>query len=175
MARQIVLFLVLVLVSSCKHEKQDYVYLELNNKELESEITKYIKFTEVKENQPFIIQVFCMEVNDSTTRYVISSEIVPAMVKACPYHFVCKVAGRDIFFTMLAGISRYNWIKGNFFKLKESSYLNFMQKNFPQDYKLYIQKKHKGYEVLYEPDMYYLTFVNEKIVKKEVRMGLPWY
>jgi hypothetical protein len=175
MAKQITLFLVLILLISCRQEKQSDIYLELNNKTLESEILKYTKFTaENNKNQPFVIRVFCLEINDSTTRYVISSEIEASSFEFIPYHFVCKVGGQEVFFTMLAGISKYKWRKGNFFKLKESSYLKLMKKHFPKDYKQHIEKRQEHLGVLYEPDMYYLTFVNGKLVKKEIKRGMPW-
>lgn len=175
MAKQITIFLVLILLISCRQEKQSYIYLELNNKTLESEILKYTKFTaENNKNQPFVIHVFCLEINDSTARYVIDSDIDAEILEFTPYHFVCKVGGQEVFFTMLAGISKYNWGKGNFFKLKESSYLKFMKKHFPKDYKQHIEKRQEHVGACYDPDMYYLTFVNGKLVKKEIKMGMPW-
>jgi hypothetical protein len=83
--------------------------VELNNKTLESKILRYTKFTaENNKNQPFVIHVFCLEINDSTTRYIIGSEVEPSDFKSTPYHFVCEVGGQEVFFTMLAGISKYN-------------------------------------------------------------------
>ena len=176
MARQITLFLVLILLISCRQEKQSDIYLELNNKTLESEILRYTKFTaENNKNQPFVIHVLCLEINDSTTRYIIGSEVEPSDFKSTPYHFVCEVGGQEVFFTMLSGISLCNWEKGNFFKLKESSYLKFMKKHFPEDYKLYVEKKQKGYFILNEPEMYYLTFINEKLVEKRISMGMHYW
>ena len=172
MAKQITLFLVLILLISCRQEKQSDIYLELNNKTLESEILKYTKTTAKEyKNQPFVIRVFCLEINDSTTRYVISSDIEASGFEFIPYHFVCKVGGQEVFFTMLAGI---NLGKGNFFKLKESSYLKFMKKHFPKDYKQYIEKQQEHVGAFHDPDMYYLTFVNGKLVKKEIKRGMPW-
>ena len=176
MAKKITLFLVLILFISCRQEKQSDIYLELNNKTLESEILKYTKLTvENNKNKPFVIRVYCLEINDSTTRYVINSEIDAQIFVSIPYHFVCKVGGQEVFFTMLAGISKYNWRKGVFFKLKESSYLKFMKKHFPEDYKLYVEKKQKGYYILNEPEMYYLTFINEKLVEKRISMGMHYW
>lgn len=143
---------------------------------LEQQISDYIRTTELEnKGRPFVIIVFCLNINDSTTRYVISSEINPEAVKMMPYHFVCKIGKRDVFFTMLAGIVRKDWGKRNFFNLKEEAYLEFMKKYFPNDYKLLKEKKQKGYIILYEPDMCYLTFVYDKLVKKEMRRGLPWW
>jgi hypothetical protein len=176
MAKQITLFLVLILLISCRQEKQSDIYLELNNKTLESEILKYTKFTaENNKNQPFVIRVLCLEINDSTTRYIIGSEVEPSDFKSTPYHFVCEVGGQEVFFTMLSGVSIYNCEKGNFFKLKESSYLKFMKKHFPKDYKLYVEKKKKGYYILNEPEMYYLTFINENLVEKRISMGMHYW
>ena len=175
MAKKITLFLVLILFISCRQEKQSDIYLELNNKTLESEILKYTKITaKDNKNRPFVIRVFCLEINDSTTRYVIGSDIEASSFEFMPYHFVCKVGGQEVFFTMLAGISKYKWRKGNFFKLKESSYLKFMKKHFPEEYKIYVEKRQERVSDCYEPDMYYLTFVNGKLVKKEIKRGMPW-
>jgi len=179
-------FLLLLLLCSCKSKhQQDDIFLEINNKELEKQIVEYKNQTDsLLGDKSYFLQVYCMEVNDSTNRYVITSEISEKMLDVLPYHFVCKVDGQDVYFTMLAGIERVHWPPHNFFKLKQSVYEQFMKKHFPENYKTYMDNKRKkaeGIEVyetmfdLYEPDMYYLTFVRDKLVKKESRSGLPWF
>jgi len=177
MARKIIVFLVLLLFVSCTKEKQQNVtFLEINNNALNKQILDYIQMVKLhNKERPFIIRVFCLSINDSTTRYVISSDIEPDMIKKMPYHFVCKVGKQDVFFTMLAGIVRKDWGKLNFFNLKNSEYKHFIKEHFPNDYELALKKRQKDHITLYEPEMCYLTFVYDKLVKKEMRRGLPWW
>lgn len=166
-------------------KRQDNTYLEINNKELERQIIEYASYTDsTMNNSTYILNVYCFEVNDSTSRYVISSDIEPKSMKDIPYHFICKVGERDVFFTMLAGVVRKDWGKRNFFILKESAYVDFVEKYFPEKYKEYLEferKKLAGTPIpeklldFYEPEMCYLTFVYDKLVKKEMRSGLPWW
>lgn len=175
---KIMKFLVMMLIiTSCTAEKkQDDVYLKINNKELEYQIIEYTKIVESEiKNRSFVITVYCAEVNDSTSRYMINGIIDPKMVKMIPYHFICKVGEHDVFFTMLPGIVKKDSGKRNFFDLKESAYSDFMEKYFPKDYKYYKENKQKEFQVMYEPDMCYLTFVYDKLVKKEMKSGLHWW
>jgi len=59
--------------------------------------------------------------------------------------------------------------------MKESAYADFIKKYFPGDYKYYEEHTQKVPRTMYEPEMCYLTFVNDKLVKKEKRRGLPWW
>lgn len=162
---------------SCTTEKkQNDVYLEINNKELEQQIIEYTEYTDSTTIiHPYVLNVYCLEINDSTNRYIIQGDIDPSIFKMIPYHFICKVGGRDVFFTMLSGIVKKDWGKRNFFNLKESAYVDFMKKYFPEDYKYYIENKEKKVQINYEPNLCYLTFVQDKLVKKEMRRGLPWW
>lgn len=177
MARKIIFFiLLLILCFSCKNGNQNSEHiLEINNKELEQQIVNYIKVAQ-SENKgcPFIIRVYCLNINDSITRYVINSEVEPENMKIEPYHFICKIGGRDVFFTMVAGLVKKEWGKKHFFYLRENAYTNFCKSYFPADYKLLVENKQKGYVILDEPEMYYLTFLYDKLIKLEIKRGVPW-
>jgi hypothetical protein len=179
MERKIFFLTMLVLFSSCKKAEHDDTYLELNNKVLESEIIRYTQKTKAElKGEPFVISVYCKQINDSTARYVISPEITASLMENWPYSFICKVGGRDVFFVMGAGISfKNNFNGGNFFKLKQRAYEDFMKKYFPKQYETYLKILHNE-EVettanFYDPELCYLTFVNEKLVSKIFEMGLP--
>nr|WP_320039407.1 hypothetical protein [uncultured Bacteroides sp.] len=170
----VVLFLMLLTVS-CTMNNQSNDYLVLNNKVLEREIEGYAKFVDPQINEPYVISVFCSEVNDSTSRYIINFITDPEDIQMWPYHFVCKIGERDVFFTMLAGIGKIGWKNNNFFYLKKEACDEFVKKYLPDDYKYYKKGTNKVPLVLYDTEMCYLTFVNDKLVKKELRRGLPWW
>ena len=76
---------------------------------LEDEIMAYTKIIESEnKNESFVVNVYCTEINDSTNKYVINGIINPELIKMTPYHFICKIGERDVFFTMLAGIVKKN-------------------------------------------------------------------
>jgi len=50
-----------------------------------------------------------------------------------------------------------------------------MKKNFPEEYRMYINKVNDDIVITYEPQMCYLTFIEDKLVKKEMRSGMPWW
>lgn len=175
MWRLIYIFLFILLLTSC-NQNRNVDYLEISNHELKSQIIDYIRHTDSSlVNEPYIINVCCMNINDSTTRYVISSDINTETLDMLPYHFVCKVNDRDIYFIMLAGIVKKDWGKRNFFQLKKATALEYMKKNFPEEYRMYVKKIDDGIFITYEPEMCYLTFIEDKLVKKEMRSGMPWW
>jgi hypothetical protein len=175
MVRNIYILILFLIFISCS---QNYTaeYLEISNSELKSQIIEYVNHTDsLLVKTPYSIDVCCMNVNDSTTRYVISSNIDSKTLRMFPYHFICKVNGRDIYFVMLAGIVKKDWGKRNFFNLKTTTKIEYMRKNFPEEYRKYKNKIDDGVFILYEPEMCYLTFIEDKLVKKEMRRGLPWW
>lgn len=174
-AIKIVVLLLMVSAMSCTMNNQSNDYLELNNKVLEQEIEGYAKFVDPQIDEPYVIRVFCFEVNDTTSRYVIHFITQPEDIQMCPYHFVCKIGERDVFFTMLAGVGKTGWKDNNFFYLKKEACDEFVKKYLPDDYKYYEKGTNKVPWVLYDTEMCYLTFVNDKLVKKELRRGLPWW
>lgn len=170
----IINFILFVGLLSC-NSKDSSVYLELNNSELEREISIYMSNVKFKNEQNSIIHVYCKDIDDSTSQYVIGAEIDPNMIKDMPYNFVCLVDNRKVFFTMLAGIDKNYFGKNNMFILKNDTYLEFVKNNFPKEYERIKHKKTDDVYLLYEPEMYYLTFTNNKLVKKEIRRGVPWF
>lgn len=177
MVKKIIFLALVVLLISCNIvNKQSNVYLDLNNKQLEQQIINYSKYSDsLNKDRTYILRVYCSEVNDSTNRFVIESNIDIELIKMMPYHFICKVDGHEVFFTMLSGIVKKDWGKRNFFNLKQSSYLDLMKQYFPEEYKNYIKNEKTFPRVIYEPDLCYLTFINDKLVKKEMKRGLPWW
>lgn len=176
MGKKIIFLFILICLFSCIEKNRTNVYyLEIDNKELEEQIISYTKIIKSEnKNNSFIIRVFCIEVNDSTTRYIINGESDPTLIKMWPYHFICKVGNENVFFTMLSGIVRRRNEK-NFFKLNKTSYLDFLKNYFPEDYKYQVKDIVKHSQLMYEPEMCYLTFMNNILVKKEMRRGLPWW
>ena len=176
MEKIIVAFVVMFFVSSCiTNDKGKNVYLDINNKVLEQQIIEYEKYTESKnKNRSYILRIYCSEINDSTYRYIIEGIIDPELIKMMTYHFKCKIGEHEVFFTMLAGIVKKDLGRRNFFKIKTTAFVDFMQNYFPNDYKYYIENKGKEMQTIYEPEMCYLTFVQDKLVKKEMRKGMPW-
>jgi hypothetical protein len=162
-----------MLFSSCtKNNKKDYVYLEINNKQLEHEI---IEFTKIAENQykedSVVIVVEYYHVNDSTMDFTITNEF---NYEYEPYHFVCEINGRDVYFQDV-GFRRFiNDRKKSFFQLRKECVEDITRKYYPR--KLTEKKSYKvgNYVYVIVPDFYsyqclYLSFVRDKLVKRRYR------
>lgn len=122
----------------------------------------------------------CIEKDDSITRYVIGAIDGTDILDMFPYHFICRINNKDVFFTMrLANV--YMGKNHNFFKLKSSEIERIMKKYFPEEYANHlehIEKDRKGemYTVtvsIFEPEMYYLTFNRNILINKEIKRGMP--
>lgn len=170
-------------IVSCSNQKEgNETYLEINNKVLEKEIIEYDKFIDSTVSKPYVINVYCIEKNDSITRYVIGAIDGLDILEIIPYHFICKINNKDVYFTMYSGLV-FGDKNHNFFKLKQTEIERIMKKHFPEEYSRYLinkEKEKKGeiYEIVmstFEPEMYYLTFNRDKLIKKEIRSGLPQY
>jgi len=167
----ILVLLLMVTAMSCTMNNQSNDYLELNNKVLEQEIEGYAKYADSIFQESHIINVCCLEVNYSTCQYVVDCVTDPEIIKKRPYHFVCKIGERDVFFTMLAGIVKKDSGNKNFFNMDEKAYSGFIKRYFPGDYKYYKEGKQKVPSIINDIEMCYLTFVNLKLVKKELKRG----
>ena len=181
MATKVMFFVLFILFTSCNSNKEHNAdYLEINNKVLENEIIKYTHYTDsLDDNNPFIIWVCINQINDSTKRFVIMSATDASLFIDIPYHFICNIENREVFFTDIAVLSEKCWDKKNFFNLKQSAHLEVMKKYFPKDYEKYlfdIERTKQGKEVevitsFYDPVNCYLTFIHDKLAKKEMKRG----
>lgn len=169
----------LLFVACSKNKEKDETYLELNNKDFEREIIKYDKFIDSIYTKSYVIQVYCIEKNDSITRYVIGAMNGADILDMFPYHFICRVNNKDVFFTMSSGLVN-DGKDHNFFKLKSSEIERIMKKYFPEEYARHLEneeKKRKGKPTtvivtIFEPEMYYLTFNRNKLINKEIKRGM---
>lgn len=184
MATKVKFFVLFILFTSCNSNKEhNAYYLEINNQVLENEIIKYTLYTDsIVMHKPFIVCVFLSQINDSTKQFGITSIIDASSLKYTPYHFKCIIQGREVFFIAVSGLDEKSWPYQNLFNIKQSAYLEVMQKHFPKDYKKYlddIERMKRGescteIETFYDPVVCKLTFSNNKLVRKEMRSGLPY-
>lgn len=176
MVKKIFFFAVVYFTLSCSSEKKESdIFLDINNKVLEREIIAYDQYTKsINKDKSYVICVNCLTINDSTSRYVIEGIISPSMIKHFPYNFKCKINNKVVFFRMIAGMVKNDWSRRNFFKIKEEAYLEFMEKYFPKDYRFFIKHKMTQLPDTYDEENCYLTFIHDKLVKKEMKVGLVW-
>ena len=134
--------------------------VELDNPVLEDEIISYDKSLKSSMGQqPYMVDVFCREINDSVQRYVITSIVDVEFLDDFPFHFVCNVRGIPVLFTMMAGRDNWNFRNKPFFKLNEEKKADMMRSLFSKI-------------ITYDPTNVYLTFYDNKLVGKEVHQGL---
>lgn len=159
--------------SKCNSEpdKLGYDYLVLNNKALEREIMEYSKFVEQEhKNNEYVIHVYCKNINDSITRYVLNYNLDPGSLFPDRLSFICSVDGKDVFFTVMAAAPPF--CRRNFFAVKDEAMAKIIRKNFPKYYNEMINKK--GQEQVFtinDGKLWFLTFLYDKLIGKTVRPG----
>jgi len=163
--------LVLIFSSCTKKSKKDYIYLEINNKQLEREIIEFTKIAKSPDKEDsIVIIVNYQHVNDSTMRFGITNCFD---YESQPFHFVCEINGRDVYFRDCDLENRINNMKKEFFKLKKSTMDEITMKYYPSKLKdtTYIVGKDT---FLIVPNFYTyqecaLTFIRDSLVEKRYR------
>lgn len=173
------LFTTVILLTACSEtrKQQTDLYLEINNLELSGQIMEYKNYLDsTLSNKPYILRVSCFEINDSTSKYVISSDIQAYSFAMEPYHFKCKLNKTDVYFTMASGIVKsndYGKTNNNFFKVSQNAIIEDVKKYFPKDYQYYLKYGQYPMNYIYDPELLYLTFIENRLVKKTYKRGLP--
>lgn len=163
--------LALIFSSCTKNSKKDCIYLEINNKQLEREI---IEFTKIAKNpnkeDSIVVIVNYQHVNDSTMRFGITNCF---SYDYEPFHFVCEINGRDVYFKDCDLENRINNSKKEFFKLKKSTKDEITNKYYPSKLKetTYVVGKDT---IIKMPNFYTyqectLTFIRDSLVEKRYR------
>lgn len=117
----------------------------------------------------FAICAYFKNFEDSIVRCVLSCGVNPEKWDTLPFHFVCKVAGEDVFFVMCGG-----GIGNPFqhdFKRSDDDLKRFRAIYYPNPV-----KKTPGGQVavcICHPDVCFLTFVNGRLVDKCYQKGMP--
>lgn len=158
----------LLLLAGCRHDaRPEEYFLELDNKELEREI---IAFTKEKEkengNRNFMVNVGCKDINDSIKRYILFYKSQGWSWRVSPFHFVCRVGGRDVMFTMIAANSYPDML----FDMDEWAYMYYLRKYYPQEYEAQ-RTGREWYQTVYDGENCYLTFLNGKLIDKRISRG----
>lgn len=162
----------LLLLFGCEDKVKEFDYVVLNNKVLEREIINYHGRPDQSpalEGGKVYTVVYCKSINDSTIRYALDIYNDYDFPKFFPFHFVCKVAGEDVFFVMCGG-----GIGNPFqhdFKRSDDDLKRFRDIYYPNPV-----KKTPGGQVavcICHPDVCFLTFVNGRLVDKCYQKGMP--
>ena len=176
MVRTFKILLLILLFTSCKSNKNnENYYLEINNKELIKQIIEYKHFIEsLNQANSFVLKIYCLELNDSVNKYVISKESSAFGFSNNSYNFKCKVEDFDVLFIMVSGLVNspdYGKTNLNFFKVKQSIILEDIKKYFPEDYKYFMKNGNFPPPDIFEPEILHLTFIRDKLVKKAYKRG----
>jgi len=176
MVRTFKILLLILLFTSCKSNKNnENYYLEINNKELIKQIIEYKHFIEsLNQANSFVLKIYCLELNDSVNKYVISKESSAFGFLNNSYNFKCKVEDFDVLFIMVSGLVNspdYGKTNLNFFKVKQSIILEDIKKYFPEDYKYFMKNGNFPPPDMFEPEILHLTFIRGKLVKKAYKRG----
>ncbi len=176
MNNRVVLLYVLFLLFLCgchKDKFRDFDRMVLNNKVLEREI---IKYRGRPDQYPFYngikvyTSVWCKTINDSTVRYTLAPLSYPDALDTRPF-FLCNVGGEDVFFLSQFGVSRIDF-RNNPFKWSDEDKERFKRKYFPE---LYEEGRiNTGVIGISHPELCHLTFINDSLVSKAYKRGMPF-
>ena len=163
-----------LLLCGCRKDKiRDFDRMVLNNKVLEREI---IKYRGRPDQYPFykVIKVYtsvwCRTINDSTVRYTLCPWSYPDGLNYETILFICRVDGEDVFFFSNFGQSRIDF-HNNPFKWSDEDKERFKKKYFPELYEE--DRVNTGEIVLSHPELCHLTFINDSLVSKAYKIGMP--
>ena len=167
--------LFLLFLCGCHKDKfRDFDRMVLNNKVLEREI---IKYRGRSDQYPFYegikvyTSVWCKTINDSTVRYTLAPLSYPDALDTRPIFFICNVGGEDVFFLSQFGVSRINF-RNTPFKWSDEDKERFKRKYFPE---LYEEGRiNTGVIGISHPELCHLTFINESLVSKAYKRGMPF-
>ena len=161
---------------SCNNEgyKETDRYMEIDNQDLKKELAFYVdSLDSIHKGEDYVIRVYCRDISNILKRYTISDEIDYDSWNRCPYNFKSKVHGKDILFVMWTANPRQSLAMSPVFKLDDKSFGKEVKKYFPKIYKKYGLKDSRYPQIIYEPDLIYLTFLGNKLIGKYVSRGLP--
>ncbi len=171
----IITLLTLFLLLSCiQQEKGKMEILEINNSELKKEISSFIQRLDTTLEYKYVMWADCNEINDSVFEYLIYPNSTFGFLNVDPFHFVCSVDKRPVFFAMKS-LSRVG-CESPFFKLKQEVVMDLIKREFPEEYndlmklkdnELYLPFVHKEY-----PETLILVFTNGKLTEKKIGHGL---
>jgi hypothetical protein len=170
-----ILILCLFFVSCTKESKKDNCYLEINNKELSSQIKEYRHFVDsLNKGKVYVIVVYCSQINDSLNKYVITCCANAYSFTLQPYSFKCNVDNLDVFFVMVSSLVNspdYGKTNLNFFKNNKDVLMEDVKKHFPNEYDYYLKNGDFTFKSIFEPELLYLTFKYNVLIKKTYKKG----
>jgi len=176
MVKHVQIFVILIFLISCKNVEINNSPIEINNPILLQKIQKYKSYTDkINNGKPYIIRVYCREINDSTNKFVITNELNAIAFKMTSYHFKCKVDNFEVFFVMLSGVvenNSYTEKDKNFFRVNEKVLLNDIKCHFPIAYKLYKKNGYFTFDFIHDPENLYLVFIHDKLVSEKFKRGM---
>lgn len=167
--------LVVFLFIACKQqEKEKSEFLEINNKELETEIDHFIQQLDTTVKYKYVIWVECNEINDTVFEYSVYPNTTFAFLDVDPFHFICSVDKRPVFFA-IKSLSRAG-CENPYFRLKKEVVMDLIKQNFPEEYNELIRKKDNQLYLPNIPNEYpetlRLIFINGKLTSKKIGRGL---
>ncbi len=170
----IILLLTLVALFSCT-KRSDFVYTEIDNKELKDQVTQYANYIDsIDSRTEKILTAIYKKKNDSTVLFDLSYiklfESKASMKETLSFTFICRINERDVLFFDDALESRFAFQKPyHFFKNKSEIVSDIVDGNFQNDYP--DMASGQTIVVCFDPYHYHLTFVNGKLTQKTVQMG----
>ena len=172
--------LLLFFLTGCnapQKEKEVYEYpkIEINNKVLKDAIIEYQQkiFADnakrIQRGDSAYVSVWFNDINDSITRCVIGPVVEYGDIKRVAPFVVAQVNGHDVFVTIW-GKSILN--RNRSFGISDETFMSLIKRYFPNRYREYQRKGGFSNYYLYEPEICYLTFLNDNLIDKTFKRGL---
>jgi hypothetical protein len=165
----------LLLINACiQKEKNEIGYMEIENDVLKTEIANFMQRLDSTFKYKYVMWVDCRVINDTVLEYYAYPQITFGFLEVDPFHFVCSVNNRPVFFSIksLSGSKNVNL----FFKIRKVDVLDLIKHEFPEEY---IKMKEMKDNKLFLPSIHYdypeslsLIFVTGKLTEKKMGRGL---
>ncbi len=170
----ITLLTIFLLLACVQQENEKMEFLEINNCELKKEISRFIQRLDTTVEYKYVMWVDCNEINDTIFEYLIYPNPTFGFLDVDPFHFVCSVDKRPVFFAMKS-LSRVG-CESPFFKLKQAVAMDLIKREFPEEHDDLMKLKDNELYLPHIPNEYpetlILIFINGKLTKKKIGSGL---
>jgi hypothetical protein len=150
------------------------VFLEINNAELKKEISHFMQRLDTTVEYKYVMWVKCNVIKDTISEYFIFPNPTFAFLDSEPFHFVCSVDERPVFFEVrsLSSIDCETPV----FKIKREALMDLIKREFPKEYNDLMQLKENEVYLPFIPNEYpetlVLIFINGKLSNKKNGRGL---
>ena len=136
------------------------------------EYCSYVKQQNAKgEHDSLCIAMYHYPVNDSITKYALDGVITPDRFEYNPPQNIFRINQQKVFYMRLDSPQMFFDTDNN--KMSSEEYASFMKEHFPISYQSYSSLGYIYPQILFEPDVLHMYYLNDSLIYSIQKPGLP--